>query len=196
LAVLTVKVASVFVVVAIAVPVALPALASGDATPPAPAVAPDFEIVGSQSLPGRCEPLAVARRMASVLGAFNAGRTLAFTQRFTATAQFEPYNGRPAGSYKATDRAAIASVVRARHRAGDGWTAFKLVVPDDARGEGIFGLFLRVQADGISYEKGVKVIVSCTTGQIRTWRGPAWSVGDFPNSGAGESLLTTTLVSL
>jgi hypothetical protein len=62
LAVLTVKVASVFVAVAIALPLARPALASGEATPPAPAIAPDFEIVGSQSLPARCEPLLVARK--------------------------------------------------------------------------------------------------------------------------------------
>jgi hypothetical protein len=174
--VLTVKVAPVFVVAAIASPIVLPAFASRDATPPAPAIAPDFEVVGSQSLPRRCDPGVVAPEFASVLGAFNAGRTTAFTRRFAADARFEAYSGRPAGSYKATGHVAIASVIRRRHLAGDGWTAFKLVAPAEARGEAIFGLFVRVRADGVSYEHGVKIIVSCSTGLIRTWRGPAWSL--------------------
>jgi hypothetical protein len=175
--VLTLKVAPVFMVLAVASPTVLPGFARRDATPPAPAIAPDFEIVGSQSLPRRCDPEVVAPEFASVLGAFNAGRTTAFTRRFAASARFEAYSGRPAGRYIATGHAAIASVVRRRHSAGDGWTAFKLVLPAEARGEAIFGLFLRVRADSVSYEQGVKVIVSCSTGLIRTWRGPAWSLG-------------------
>lgn len=119
-------------------------------------------------------PSLVASGMARVLGAFNAGRAITFARHFTTNASFEPYNGRPAGSYKATGRASIASIVRKRHLLGDGWTAFKLTTPTQVTGEGIFGLFLRVRADGVAFERGVKVIVSCTTGQIRTWRGPAW----------------------
>jgi hypothetical protein len=152
------------------------ALASREATPPAPAIAPDFEITGNQSLPGLCAPSLVAPRMASVLGAFNAGRALAFARRFTVSAYFEAYNDRPGGIYRASGRAAIASVARKRHRLGDRWTAFKLTAPDKAIGEGIFGLFLRVRAEGFAFEQGAKVIVSCRTGQIRTWLGPSWTL--------------------
>lgn len=158
--------------------VAATALAGAETTPPAPAIAPDFRIVGDRPLPGRCAPSLVAPRMAAVLGAFNAGRTVAFVSRFAVNASFNPYNGRPGGSYNARGRAAIASVVRTRHRAGDGWTAYLLFVPvgttrDEGR-EGIFGLFLRVRVDGVTFEQGVKVIVSCSTGKVLTWLGPAW----------------------
>lgn len=155
---------NVAVAFAAIVSLVVPAASASEATPPAPAIAPDFQIVGSQSLSGRCGPQLVAPWLASVLGAFNGGRAIPFARRFTADAAFEPYSGRPAGSYRATGRAAIASVTRKRHRAGDGWTAFRLVVPVSASGEAIFGLFLRVRADGVAYEQGVKVIVSCSTG--------------------------------
>lgn len=149
----------------------------GQSTPPAPAIAPNFTIIpsGAAPLDGRCAPSFVAPRMAAVLGAFNSGRATRLAGYFVATAAFEPYNGRPAGSYRARGRAEIASVVSRRHRAGDGWTAFELVTPKTAIGEGIFGLSLRARADGVAFEQGVKVVISCNTGQIRKWRGPAWA---------------------
>jgi hypothetical protein len=113
--------------------------------------------------------------MAYVLGAFNAGRVGKFVRRFATNAEFSPYNGRPQGAYRAMGRAAIASVIRKRHRAGDGWTAYQLIAPvETRRGEGIFGLFLRVRVDGTEFEQGVKVITSCSTGKVLTWLGPAW----------------------
>jgi hypothetical protein len=98
--------------------------------------------------------------------------------RFAVKAEFSPYNGRPRGSYNVVGREAIAAVVRKRHRAGDGWTAYQLIAPmtttrDEGR-EGIFGLFLRVRVDGAAFEQGVKVVISCSTGRILVWRGPAW----------------------
>ena len=125
---------------------------------PPPAIAPDFKIVasGTDPLPGRCESSFVAARMARVLGGFNAGRAVGVARLFVPTADFEPYNGRPQGSYRAKGRAAIASVVRIRHRAGDGWTAFRLTTPvglSGTRGTGVFGLSLRVRAGGVAFEQ-------------------------------------------
>jgi hypothetical protein len=156
--------------------VAIPAAASAGTSTPAPAIAPDFNIVREhQPLPRHCVPSFVARRMAGVLGAFNAGRLVAFTSRFAEKAEFAPYDGRPQGRYSAIGRAAIASVVRRRHQAGDGWTAYQLVAPVGVlRGQGIFGLFLRVRVDDTAFEQGVKVVISCNTGKILAWRGPAW----------------------
>jgi hypothetical protein len=157
--------------------------AKGETKPPAPALAPDFRIVGNQSLPGRCASSLVAPRMAAVLGAFNAGHATRFARHFVAAGDFEPYNGRPNGGYRARGRAAIASVVRTRHRKGDGWTAFQLDGPVSASSGGIFGLSLRVSADGNAFEQGVKVVISCRTGRIRIWRGPAWPPATAGSSG-------------
>jgi hypothetical protein len=150
---------------------------SGATDPPAPATAPDFSVVasGHQPLPGRCRASFVAPRMAAVLGAFNAGRSVRFVKYFGRAAHFEPYNGRSGRSYRVRGRRAIAAVVRTRHRAGDGWTAFRLVTPVRASREGIFGLSLQVRADDFAFRQGVKVVVSCSTGQIHTWLGPAWT---------------------
>lgn len=149
--------------------------ASGQHAPPARAIASDFQMSGNPLLPGRCALSLLAPRIAAALGAFNAGRGAAFANAFVpGRLDFEPYNGHPAGPYRARSRATVASLVPSRHRAGDGWTAFQLGAPPTATGSGIFGLSLRVRAGNVAFEQGVKLVVWCRTGQIRTWRGPAW----------------------
>jgi hypothetical protein len=52
--------------------------------------------------------------------------------------------------------------------------AYQLIAPVSATREGTFGLFLRVRVDGTAFEQGAKIVISCDTGKVLVWRGPAW----------------------
>ena len=47
--------------------------------------------------------------------------------------------------------------------------------PPGVTSTGIFGLNLRIRADGRAFEQGVRLVVACRTGAARIWRGPAWT---------------------
>ncbi len=108
-----------------------------------------------------------------MLGRFNAGRAADFAAAFTVNPKFQPYNGSP-DAFTAVSRNRIESFVRTRHRAGDGWTALSVGPPSGGGGSSAtYGLWLRVMR-GVRepYEQGVKVVVVCSSGRIKTWLGP------------------------
>lgn len=143
--------------------------------PPQPALSSDFSLEQTRlQLTGRCEPTFVARRIARMLGSFNVGRPYYFVAPFSAQTNFHPYNGTREAFASRTPEA-IASFVRMRHRAGDGWTALALIPPSGSAGAtAIYGLRLRV-VKGLAepYTQGVKLVVVCSSGRIKRWLGPA-----------------------
>ena len=109
-----------------------------------------------------------------MLGSFNAGRPYYFTEGFSERPEFEPYNGLPE-AFTARTSLRISQFVRQRHRAGDGWTAVSLLPPSGGAGAtAIYGLTLRVIVGGSeAYQQGTKLVVVCSSGRIKAWRGPA-----------------------
>jgi hypothetical protein len=66
-----------------------------------------------------------------------------------------------------------ARFTRSRHRFSEGWTALDLFLPTEPRGNGIFGVGVRVtRAGGELFENCVKLFVDCRTGKFLTWLGP------------------------
>jgi hypothetical protein len=108
-----------------------------------------------------------------MLGSFNAGRPYYFVAPFSEhNAHFEPYNG--SRDTFTGGRGEIASFVRTRHRAGDGWTGLSLIPPAQTTTRAIYGLNLRVvKGTARPYTQGVKLVIVCSTGRVERWLGPA-----------------------
>lgn len=146
--------------------------------PNALALSPEFRVAPTRvDLPARCKPVAVRRTLSSVLAAFNVGLSDTFAKRFVARGQFHPYTGSIAGA-GFVGRRAIARFVRARYRAGDGWTATRLLTSQGSVGlpnEAVYGLALQVSYQGALYAEpaSAKVVVNCRSGLLATWVGPA-----------------------
>lgn len=146
--------------------------------PNAPTLAPEFRIPSTRvPLPSRCRPTTVRRTVSRALAAFNVGLGDEFARRFVVRGQFHPYTGSIAGS-GFVGRKAIARFVRGRYRAGDGWTATRLIAPRGPAGlpEGaVYGLDFRVTYQGAVFAEAVssKLVVDCRSGLVARWVGPS-----------------------
>jgi hypothetical protein len=112
-----------------------------------------------------------------MLVAFNAGFGDDVAKRIIARGQFHPYTGSIAGGGFVGKRA-IARFVRARYRAGDGWTATRLVTPQGSVGlpaAAVYGLEFRVDYQGALFAEpaAAKLVVDCDSGLLARWVGPA-----------------------
>jgi hypothetical protein len=143
-----------------------------------PAKSRAFTITPKRVLPGSCASAAVARHVTNMIGNFNAGNASSFASGFTPGGWFEPYSGRPAGRLLGVTPSISKQIVSARSALGDRWTALRLQPPTGQTvrrsGNATYELALRVSADGQSFEEDVKVVVTCSTGKISKWLGPAW----------------------
>lgn len=112
----------------------------------------------------------------SVLSAFNLGHGEGFAKQFAPGGNFHPYSvSIPSVGF--VTRTRIATFVRTRYRAGDGWTARALFPPRGRVGlpsKAVYGLVLIVSYQGARVaETGVKLVLDCRSGLLRTWGGPA-----------------------
>ncbi len=69
----------------------------------------------------------------------------------------------------------------ARYRAGDGWTATRLVPPGGSVGLpkwAVYGLEFQISYQGtfVSKRASAKLVVDCRTGLLQGWVGPALKV--------------------
>src|SRR5712691_3963217 len=140
--------------------------------PNAPAIAPDFQVVGEDpGLIDFCRSTAITRRFAYLLNAFNSGLARRFAAAFVSPSllTFQPYNAN-----RFAYPLSVEAFVRSRYRAGDGWTATQLDLPHYASpGSAIYGLQLLISSRGERVtEGGTKIVVRCATGKIQRWVGP------------------------
>lgn len=146
--------------------------------PNAQAVSPRFRVAPTRvDLPARCKPAAVRRSVARALSAFNLGDGEVFAKRFISGGQFHPYT-RSITGLGFLGRRTITRFVRARYRAGDGWTATRLFTPQTPVGlpsRAVFGVDLRVSYQGaaVAEHVGAKLVVDCRSGLLEIWGGPA-----------------------
>jgi hypothetical protein len=150
---------------------------------PAPPTSPDFTVAQTAfSPPGACAVEPTTRQLIGLLRAFNSGYARAFSRRFEKNGGFHPYTGLRLAvrgwqiASGVSGRAAIERVVRARHAAGDGWTATKVLPPQRAGDQperAVYGLSLQVTRGARTpYTSGSKIIVRCSSGRIIRWVGP------------------------
>jgi hypothetical protein len=146
--------------------------------PNAIAVGPEFRVTHARvDLPNQCKPAAVRRFLTLALSGFDIGHGNTFAKRFAARGQFHPYTGtitRPGF----VGRRAIARYVGARYRAGDGWTATRLLTPQGSVGlpkTAAYRLAIRLSYQGVTVTErtSAKVVIDCRSGLIETWLGPA-----------------------
>ncbi len=128
-------------------------------------------------LPAPCAPARVETVVRRLLSTFNQGLGADFARRFAASSQFHPYTGSVTGG-GFRRRPAIARFVGNRYRAGDGWTATRLLVPQASAGlpsKAVFGVGLRVSYQGreAAARVGAKLVLDCRSGFVRAWIGPA-----------------------
>lgn len=151
--------------------------ASAVATAPMFTVAPP-----SVELPAPCSPPAVRKRLVGMLRAFNAGDADDFLSGFS-RASFHPYASRIRGA-GFSSWAEIADFVADRHRAGDGWTAVKLVSPQGEIGDSeisVYSLTVRVTQRGRTVStRGAKIVIDCESGRVVRWLGPGVGPNDVP----------------
>jgi hypothetical protein len=151
---------------------------SADAAAPpgkvnAVAVRANFAVEGTDpGLIGRCKPLLVERQLRQMLEAFNRGLGWTFESNFQPLQRFDPYNG--SRSRGRSYPAGIIPFVRARWRAGDGWTGISLRLPAvSGSSDGVFSLRLQVTQRGkVVSEGGTKIAIACQSGKIIHWVGP------------------------
>ena len=165
--------------------VALPILLSATALsrpPHAPDTTPDFTVdPTSVELPRPCDVAHVKPRLLSIVHAFNTGRGRTFADQFTPRPSFQPYTGDAGRRYATHPRVTsreLTRFVNARYAAGDGWTASRLEPPLGDAGlpaEAIYGLSLTVSYPRGRIDGGAKIIISCSSGLVRRWVGPAYS---------------------
>lgn len=145
--------------------------------PNARALAPDFRLgATSVTLPTKCRPAPVRRRVATTLAAFNTGLGDEFARQFMSRGQFHPYAA-AIGGRGFVGAKAMLGFVRARYEAGDGWTATALRPPARAGGfpnEAAYLLQLRVTHQGASVANnaGARLVVDCRNGKLQRWIGP------------------------
>jgi hypothetical protein len=123
----------------------------------------------------------VVQLVSEALTAFNRGEGARFAAFFDRRGTFNPYLGADhVGAYRpgrngVSGQKKIARVVAALHRANHGWTAYRLVPPVRADAGAIYGLFVRISRRTRHwYDKGIKLVVSCTSGHVSRWQGPAY----------------------
>jgi hypothetical protein len=149
--------------------------------PNARSLSPGFAVgPTSLALPRRCKPDAVRRRVTSALTRFNLGHSAEFAKHLVPKGQFHPYTTSIRGM-GFVGRSRIARFVRARYDAGDGWTALRLLPPQGTIGppaRTAYGLQLGISYQGATFadQVGAKLVVSCSTGLLEQWVGPAGKV--------------------
>jgi hypothetical protein len=138
----------------------------------ASAVSGDFAITGTDpGLVGRCRPTAVEASFRRLLEAFDRGLGWTVAAAFQPGGRFDPYNGSAQSGHSYP--AGIVPFIRARWKAGDGWTGLSLALPTTAGSDGVFSLRLRVTQHGrVISEGGTKIAVHCSDGKIVHWVGP------------------------
>jgi hypothetical protein len=149
--------------------------------PNAPDTTPDFMAhpAGVQ-LPGKCEVARVQSRILSIVHAFNTGHGTVLATHFTRRPSFQPYVGDIGRRYAQRPRVTRRELVRfvnSRYAARDGWTVSALMPPQGTAGlpsTAIYGLGLTVSYPGGSLEGGAKIVVSCSSGFVTRWVGPAY----------------------
>lgn len=128
---------------------------------------------GDASLPGKCAAEKVKPQIYSTVNDFNNGRSSRFAAAFIKRALFSPYGSR----FPLVGRSAIGGFVKARHRFADHWTSGVLQAPKDTIGapvEAVYLLLVTVSGrTGADVEGGIKFAVTCGSGLIRRWVGPA-----------------------
>ncbi|HEU0303247.1 MAG TPA: hypothetical protein VFR32_01570, partial [Gaiellaceae bacterium] len=100
-----------------------------------------------------------------------------FARQFVSRGQFHPYTA-SIGGRGFIGTKAMLRFVRARYKAGDGWTATALMPPLGSIGlpeEAVYLLRFRVTYQGTSVgdSVGAKLVINCRTGKLRQWTGPA-----------------------
>jgi hypothetical protein len=131
-------------------------------------------------LPARCAVAPTQARVAAVVRAFNVGDAKAFLRNFERPARFHPYSFRIAGT-GLTGREEISRFIAQRHAAGDHWAVTTLAPPSAGAsgGRAIYGVGVGVTQHGRAARGGGgKVIISCTSGLVRFWLGPAYGPPD------------------
>jgi hypothetical protein len=148
--------------------------------PNAPDTTPDFTVnPAGVRLPPRCDVARVQPRILSIVHAFNAGRGATFGKYFTRRPSFQPYTGDVGRKYakgSVVTRRELTRFVHSRYAAGDGWTISQLLTPQGDVGlpaTAIYGIRLTVSYPGGSLQGGSKIVVSCSSGLVRRWVGPA-----------------------
>ena len=132
-------------------------------------------------LPAKCRVPRVERRVLSMIHSFNTAQGDEFASHFTQRPSFQPYLGDVGQTYAKrghVPRSELARFVHSRYLAGDGWTVSVLLTPQGSSGlpaTAIYGLQLSVSYPGGSVEGGSKIVVSCSSGRVRRWVGPAYS---------------------
>ncbi len=129
------------------------------------------------ALPVPCIPSRVQSNVRALLTSFNNGLGGALARRFVARGRFHPYTGSVIGG-RLIGRRAVASFVRTRYNAGDGWTASRLAPPQGPAGlpdHAVYGLMFAVTYQGtlIAAEAAAKLVVDCRSGLLRRWVGPS-----------------------
>jgi hypothetical protein len=131
-------------------------------------------------LTARCAVAPTQARVAAVVRAFNAGDARAFLRNFEPPARFHPYSFRIAGT-GLTGRAQITRFLKARRAAGDRWLVTDVLPPSAGAsgGRAIYGVGIGVTQHGRRARGGgAKVIISCASGLVRFWLGPAYGPRD------------------
>jgi hypothetical protein len=149
--------------------------------PNAPDTTPDFTVhpAGVQ-LPPKCAVPRAQSRILSIVHAFNTGRGSIVATQFTRRPSFQPYTGdigRRYATHPRVTRREVARFVNSRYAAGDGWTASDLMPPQGSAGlpaTATYGLGLTVSYPGGSLEGGSKILISCSSGLVSRWAGPAY----------------------
>jgi hypothetical protein len=132
-------------------------------------------------LPAKCQVPRVERRVLSMIHSFNTAQGDEFASNFTQPPSFHPYLGDVGQTFANRGRVTrreLARFVHTRYLAGDGWTVSMVLTPQGRSGlpgTAIYGLQLSVSYPGGSVEGGAKIVVSCSSGLVRGWVGPAYS---------------------
>jgi hypothetical protein len=149
--------------------------------PNAPDTTPDFTVNPTGvRLPPKCDVPRVQPRVLSIVHTFNTGRGGSFARNFTRRPSFQPYTGDLGRRYATAPRVSrreLTRFVNSRYEVGDGWTVSRLLTPQGSVGApvtAIYGLSLTVSYPGGNVQGGAKIVVSCSSGLLRRWVGPAY----------------------
>lgn len=148
------------------------------AGPNARALAASFRVHSTPiALPEACRPAAARQRVRSALVAFNVGAGETFARSFVASSGFHPYTASFPGT-GLIGRARIARFVSSRYRAGDGWTATRLLPPRGTVGLpkwAAYGLEFQLSHQGalVTTRASAKLVLDCQSGLLDGWVGPS-----------------------
>jgi hypothetical protein len=169
--------------------VAEPAAVREEVAPGAVALEPGARIVVTRddpSLPDRCRPRPLARRIAAFLDAFNRGDPAASTFADPSRGWYSVTEGRPRRHFVTSSRRGLARYFARRHRHGE---RLQLEQVDVSFANGLGHIAYRIdrRADdlrrlGITDTTAIgKGAVDCENGQI-----VVWSMGMTPDRGPGR----------